>query len=154
MVLMSESIDGLQNMLNAMSLYLSRFLISCLDPLVLLSIPIEWYSRSVSCALNLISTWELTVNTKKTINLLCSVEMEQIEMIKKKWLYNNKALDIVDQFCYSVVLFHYNCKCLITQKRCPEQGMEAMFCVRKSTSSLYLYLILCLVYLIPMCAVF
>ena len=41
MVLMSESIDGLQNMLNAMSLYLSRFLISCLDPLVLLSIPIE-----------------------------------------------------------------------------------------------------------------
>jgi hypothetical protein len=37
----------------------------------------------------------------------------------KKWLYNNKALDIVDQFCYSVVLFHYNCKCLTTQKRCP-----------------------------------
>ena len=35
MVLMSESIDGLQNMLNAMSRYLNRFLISCLGPLVL-----------------------------------------------------------------------------------------------------------------------
>ena len=30
MVLMSESIDCLQNMLNSMSRYLSRFLISCL----------------------------------------------------------------------------------------------------------------------------
>ena len=57
--------------------------------------------------------------------------MEQIEMIKKKWLYNNKALDIVDQFCYSVVLFHYNCKYLITQKHCAEQGREVMLSVRK-----------------------
>lgn len=34
--------------------------------------------------------------------------------------------------------FHYNCKFLITQKRCAEQGREGMISVRKSTSSLYL----------------
>ena len=53
-------------------------------------------------------------------------------------VYNGSNIDIVDQFCYRGVLFHYNCTFYVTQKHCAEQGRKAMLSMRKNTSSLRL----------------
>jgi hypothetical protein len=46
-------------------------------------------------------------------------------------VYNGSNIDIVDQFCYLEVLFHYNCKVYVTQKHGAEKGRKAMFSMRK-----------------------
>ena len=97
MILMSKSVEGLQNMLNTL------------------------YNYTIK--------WGLSVNIKKTK----IVVFRQGGNIRpnEAWVYNGCNIDIVDQFCYLRVLFHYNCKFYVTQKHCAEQGRKAMFSMRK-----------------------
>ena len=57
------------------------------------------------------------------------------------WMNNGSNIDIVDQFCYLGVLFHYNSKFYVSQKHCAEQGRKAIFSMRTNTSSLCLNMV-------------
>ena len=104
MILMSESVEGLQNMLNTL------------------------YDYTIK--------WGLSVNIEKT--KIVVFRQGGKTRHHETWVYNGSNIDIVDQFCYLGVLFHYNCKFYVTQKHCAEQCRKAMFSMKKNTSSLCL----------------
>ena len=79
--------------------------------------------------------WRLSFNTKKTKILIFRKAGNVHE--HEQWTYNGLKLDIVDQFCYLGVVFNYNCKFLVTQKHCAEQGRKALYSMKRNVVPFY-----------------
>lgn len=111
MVIFSESVLGLQNMLDTLYEYTSK--------------------------------WSLSVNIDKT-KIVVFRKGGRVH-VEEKWYYNNKEIEVVDNFTYLGVLLNFNGKYNMLQQKLSEQGRKAMFALRRNVKSMCLnYATLCI----------
>jgi hypothetical protein len=56
----------------------------------------------------------------------------------EKWFYDNKEIEIVNNFTYLGVLLNYNGKYHVLQNKPAEQGRKTVFALKRSIKSMYL----------------
>ena len=105
------------------------FLLMCADDTILMSESVEGLQNMLNTLYDYTRKWGLSVNIKKT-KIVVFRKGGNIRP-NEAWVYNGSNIDIIDQFCFLGVLFHYNCKFYVTQKHCAGQSRKAMFSMRK-----------------------
>ena len=83
--------------------------------------------------------WSLSVNTSKT-KIVVFRNGGKVNA-NEKWFYDNKEIKIVDSFTYLGVLLNYNGSYNILQNKLSEQGIKAVFALRRSIKSMYHFII-------------
>ena len=82
------------------------------------------------------SKWSLSVNTSKT-KIVVFRNGGKVNA-NEKWFYDNKEIEIVNNFTYLGVLLNYNGKYHVLQNKPAEQGRKTVFDLKRSIKSMYL----------------
>jgi hypothetical protein len=82
------------------------------------------------------SKWSLSVNTSNT-KIVVFRNGGKVNA-NEKWFYDNKEIEIVNNFTYLGVILNYNGKYNALQNKLAEQGRKAVFALRRSIKSMYL----------------
>ena len=100
------------------------FMLLFADDTVLFSYSIEGLQILLNKLHDYCTEWNITVNTKKTVAMLCKKGpgIEQLNLF-----YNNEKLDVVNKFTYLGVTMTSNGTFFQTQNRLSEQALKAIF---------------------------
>ena len=103
------------------------FLLMYADDMVLLAETPEGLQSMLHSLERYTNYWNLKVNVDKTKVVIFrnGGKIKENEI----WFYDNKQLDVVNEFKYLGLLFNYNGKFLKTQRHIAEQGRKAAFAI-------------------------
>ena len=115
--------------------YLRLFLLLYADDTVLLAENANELQKSLNAMYDYCSTWDLDVNEDKTKIAIFSKRKFHSNVV---FTYNNKPLEIVEDFPYLGILFNYNGNFSKAKKRLVDQARRAMFSVIQKSRKLNL----------------
>lgn len=113
---------------------LALFLLMYADDMVLFAETAEGLQEMLDSLSRYSHNYGLTVNTDKTKVLV----FRNAGIVKNKWTYNGKEVELVDCFNYLGLLLNYNGKFNGAQTKLAEQGRKALFSLQQKTKTLYL----------------
>jgi hypothetical protein len=115
---------------------LNLFLLMYADDLVLFSESPEELQRQLDALSDYSAKWGLKVNIDKS-KIVIFRNGGKIKL-NEKWLYNGSALDIVENFTYLGIVFNYNNKFTMAEKKIADQGRKAIFALNTNIRSMNL----------------
>jgi hypothetical protein len=115
---------------------LNLFLLMYADDLVLFSESTEGLQSQLDALFEYSSKWGLKVNIDKS-QIVIFRNGGKIKA-NEKWLYDGVQLKVVDHFTYLGIVFNYNNKFTMAEKKISDQGKKAMFALNTNIRNMHL----------------